>query len=112
MTSDCLGDARGAAPNLSRSYRGIDVCIISTAQHARPNVIQCNEPVLAQLIKFSLEVVIKPFSVEEITQKLYLIANQDDLREGLSSKSLRRGKLFDWNKSAEQCFDIILNVVK
>ena len=30
----------GAAPNLSRSYLGIEVCIISTAQHAKPNVIQ------------------------------------------------------------------------
>ena len=37
---DCLGDALGAAPNLSRSYLGIDVCIISTAQHAKPKVIQ------------------------------------------------------------------------
>jgi glycosyltransferase involved in cell wall biosynthesis len=55
---------------------------------------------------------VDPFSVEEITQKLHLIANQDDLREGLASKSLSRGKLFDWNKSAEQCFDIILRIAK
>ena len=40
------------------------------AQHARPNVIQCNEPVLAQLIKFSLEVVIKPFSVNSFASSL------------------------------------------
>ena len=62
ITSDCLGDALGAAPNLSRSYLGIDACIISTAQHASPNVIQCNDPVLAQLIKVSLAMVTKPFS--------------------------------------------------
>ena len=30
----------GAAPNLSRSYLGMEVCIISTAQQASPNVIQ------------------------------------------------------------------------
>ena len=54
----------GAAPNLSRSYLGIDVCIISTAQQANPKVIQCRDPVLAQLIKFSEEVVIKPFSLK------------------------------------------------
>ena len=30
----------GAAPNLSRSYLGIAVCIISTAQQAKPKVIQ------------------------------------------------------------------------
>ena len=51
----------GAAPNLSKSYLGIAVCIISTAQQAKPKVIQCNEPDLDQFIKFSNEVVIKPF---------------------------------------------------
>ena len=51
----------GAAPNLSRSYLGIAVCIISTAQQARPNVIQCKDPDLDQLTKFSNDVVIKPF---------------------------------------------------
>ena len=40
ITSDCLGEPLGAAPNLSKSYLGIDVCIISTAQQARPKVIQ------------------------------------------------------------------------
>jgi len=61
MTSDCLGDPLGAAPNLSKSYLGIAVCIISTAQHARPKVIQCNDPALDQLIRLSRDVVIKPF---------------------------------------------------
>ena len=61
ITSDCLGDALGAAPNLSKSYLGIAVCIISIAQQAKPKVIQCRDPVLAQLIKFSEEVVINPF---------------------------------------------------
>ena len=61
ITSDCLGEPLGAAPNLSRSYLGIAVCIISTAQQARPKVIQCNDPDLDQLIKLSNEVVINPF---------------------------------------------------
>ena len=60
----------GAAPNLSRSYLGIEVCIISTAQQAKPKVIQCNEPVRAQLTKFSLEVVIKPFSAKSFARSL------------------------------------------
>jgi hypothetical protein len=70
ITSDCLGEALGAAPNLSRSYLGIEVCIISTAQHARPKVIQCKEPVLAQLIKLSVDVVIKPFSAKSFAKSL------------------------------------------
>jgi len=48
ITSDCRGEARGAKPKRSASYRGIDTCIISTAQHARPNVIHINDPVRAQ----------------------------------------------------------------
>ena len=70
ITSDCLGEPLGAAPNLSRSYLGMDVCIISTAQQARPKVIQCNEPALAQLTKFSNEVVIKPLSVKSFANFL------------------------------------------
>ena len=70
ITSDCLGEALGAAPNLSRSYLGIEVCIISTAQHAKPKVIQCSDPVLAQLTKLSNDVVIKPFSLKSFANSL------------------------------------------
>ena len=59
-----------AAPNLSKSYLGIDVCIISTAQHARPNVIQCNDPERAQLTKLSIDVVIKPLSANSFARSL------------------------------------------
>ena len=51
----------GAAPNLSRSYLGIEVCIISTAQQARPKVIQWSDPDLDQLTRLSSDVVINPF---------------------------------------------------
>jgi glycosyltransferase involved in cell wall biosynthesis len=80
--------------------------------------MKCGVPIIAGNCSVLPEVAgdaaiyVDPFLVEEITQKLHLIANQDDLREELSSKSLMRGKLFDWNKSAELCFDIILNVAK
>ena len=44
MTSDCLGDGRNTAPYLSKSYLEEAVCIISTAQQARPKVIGQSEP--------------------------------------------------------------------
>src|SRR5580765_7348933 len=62
MTSDWRGDARGAKPKRSASYRGMDICIISTAQHASPNVIHINEPVRAQVIRSSVAVTRKPLS--------------------------------------------------
>jgi len=62
IRSDWRGLARGAMPNRSMSKRGIEACIISTAQQARPKVIHISEPVRAQLITSSSEVVMKPRS--------------------------------------------------
>src|SRR5262245_53539337 len=62
MTSDWRGEARGAKPKRSRSQRGIEACIISTAQQARPNVIHISEPVRAQLMRSSVVVTRKPLS--------------------------------------------------
>ncbi|KAJ0340080.1 hypothetical protein COL154_014188, partial [Colletotrichum chrysophilum] len=42
--------------------RGIETCIISTAQQARPNVIHISEPVRAQVINSSADVTRKPLS--------------------------------------------------
>ena len=39
ISSDCLGLALNTTPNRSMSYLGAAKCIISTAQHAKPNVI-------------------------------------------------------------------------
>ena len=55
---------------ISKSYLGIEVCIISTAQHAKPKVIQCKDPALAQLIKLSKDVVIKPLSAKFFANSL------------------------------------------
>ncbi|KAG4221014.1 hypothetical protein PC116_g30509 [Phytophthora cactorum] len=53
MMSDCRGDARKIIPSLSWSYRGVDTCIISTAQHASPNVIGQKDDCRAQLAIWS-----------------------------------------------------------
>ena len=44
MTSACLGEALNTMPYLSMSYLGAAMCIISTAQQARPNVSGQREP--------------------------------------------------------------------
>src|SRR3954453_11359112 len=62
MTSDCRGEARGAKPKRSTSERGIDTCIISTAQQARPNVIHISDPVRAQVMRSSVAATKKPLS--------------------------------------------------
>src|SRR5207248_10990121 len=62
ITSDCRGLGRNTTPKRSRSYRAAPACIISTAQHASPNVIGHIEPLRAQLMTLSSVVVTKPFS--------------------------------------------------
>ena len=62
ITSDWRGEARGAKPKRSRSQRGMEACIISTAQQASPNVIHISEPVRAQLMRSSVVVTRKPLS--------------------------------------------------
>jgi hypothetical protein len=52
MTSLCLGLARKMTPNRSWSYRGVDTCIISTAQQASPNVIGQIDPCRAQFTTY------------------------------------------------------------
>jgi hypothetical protein len=44
----------------------IDICIISTAQQASPNVIHIKEPVRAQMIRSSVAVTTKPLSARSL----------------------------------------------
>jgi hypothetical protein len=48
IKSACLGLALKITPNLSKSYLLTVACIISIAQHAKPNVNGQKEPCLAQ----------------------------------------------------------------
>ena len=91
-------------------FEGFGIPLVEAMKCGVP-IIAGNRSVLPE-VAGTAAMYVDPFSVEEITQKLHLIADQDDLREELASKSLSRGKLFDWNKSAEQCFDIILRMAK
>merc|ERR1719266_202166 len=54
MTSACLGDALKTTPYRSMSYLGAAMCIISTAQHARPKVKGHNEHFGPQFTRSSI----------------------------------------------------------
>src|SRR3546814_3264240 len=66
ITSDWRGDARGAAPKRSMSYRGMLTWIISTAQQARPKVIHHSDPVRAHWNSSSVDVTRKPLSLTSL----------------------------------------------
>src|SRR3569833_1629255 len=56
MTSACRGEARKKLPSRSWSYRGIETCIISTPQQARPKVRGQSVPCLSLLLLVFCEV--------------------------------------------------------
>src|SRR3546814_4950348 len=56
ITSDWRGDARGAAPKRSMSYRGMLTWIISTAQQARPKRSEEHTSELQSLMRISYAV--------------------------------------------------------
>jgi len=51
------------------SYLGAAACIISTAQHARPNVIGQREPFLAQLTRSSSLVTVKSTALSNLPRE-------------------------------------------
>ncbi|MCR9170859.1 MAG: glycosyltransferase family 4 protein [bacterium] len=48
-----------------------------------------------------------PFSVEDIALKMTELANNDALRNDLSSKGLERSKLFSWDSAAEKVWNVL-----
>ena len=48
-----------------------------------------------------------PFSIDDICEKLTILAHDEKLRSELSSKGLERAKLFSWDKSAEQVWEVL-----
>ena len=57
MTSACLGEALKTTPYLSMSYLGAAMCIISTAQHAKPKVKGHKEFLRPQFAKSSIRAI-------------------------------------------------------
>lgn len=53
-----------------------------------------------------------PFSVEEITAQMEQMVVDTALHTSLSEKSLERGKLFSWDRTAETCWEVIQTAVK
>jgi glycosyltransferase involved in cell wall biosynthesis len=53
-----------------------------------------------------------PFSIDDICEKLTTIAHDEKLRSELSVKGLKRAKLFSWDKSAEQVWEVLEKQLK
>ena len=68
----------------------------------------CGTPVITSNTSSLPEVVgdagimINPYSVDELANKMYEVLTNDGLREELSKKGLERAKLFSWKKCAEE----------
>ena len=68
----------------------------------------CGTPVITSNTSSLPEVVgdagimVNPYDVDELANKIYEVLTNDGLREELSKKGLERAKLFSWKKCAEE----------
>lgn len=53
-----------------------------------------------------------PMNVDDITAKLAMIANNEQLKSELRTKGLERSKLFSWDESAERVWDVLMDTAK
>jgi glycosyltransferase involved in cell wall biosynthesis len=70
--------------------------------------MQCGTPVITSNTSSLPEVVgdagimVNPYDVDELANKMYEVLTNDGLREELSKKGIERAKLFSWKKCAEE----------
>ncbi|UXM85521.1 glycosyltransferase family 4 protein [Methanococcus aeolicus] len=70
--------------------------------------MQCGTPVITSNTSSLPEVVgdagimVNPYDVDELANKMYEVLTNDGLRDELSKKGLERAKLFSWKKCAEE----------
>lgn len=80
--------------------------------------MQCGTPILAGNLTSLPEVgenavlYCDPMNIDDIAEKLGLIANDDKLKSELSIKGLERSKSFSWDKSAQKVWEILMDVKK
>ncbi len=55
---------------------------------------------------------VDPFNVEEITAAMLKMSSDDELRDKLSQKGLKRSQLFSWDSTADVIWETILEVVQ
>ncbi|ABR55980.1 MAG: hypothetical protein PWP15_87 [Methanothermococcus sp.] len=70
--------------------------------------MQCGTPVITSNTSSLPEVVgdagimVNPYDVDELANKMYEVLTNDGIREELSKKGIERAKLFSWKKCAEE----------
>ena len=64
-------------------------------------VITSNTSSLSEVVG-DAGIIVNPYDVDELTNKIYEVLTNEGLREELSKKGLERAKLFSWRKCAEE----------
>ncbi len=74
--------------------------------------VACGTPVIASNTSSLPEVVgdagimVNPYDVDELVDKMYEVLTNDGLRDELSKKGLERAKLFSWEKTAKETWNV------
>jgi len=64
-------------------------------------VITSNSTSLPEVVG-NAGIMINPRNINELTESMYKVLTDKDLRKNMAEKGLERAKIFDWGKSAEQ----------
>ena len=78
----------------------------------------CGTPVLTSKV-FSLPelvgeagILVDPYNIDEIKEKMILLANNKELRNELRQKGVEKSKEYTWENTSNKIFDLIKNTTK
>lgn len=86
-------------------FEGFGIPLVEAMQSGTP-VLSGNQTSLPE-VAGDAALYCDPFSIDDICQKLTILAQDEKLRSELSQKGLERAKLFSWDKSAEQVWEVL-----
>lgn len=111
VSLDALAEIMGSATCLAfvSYFEGFGIPLVEAMQAGVP-VLAGNKTSLPE-IGGDAVLYCNPYSVESIQNQLYLLLSDEDLREELIEKGLKRAKDFSWDYTARDLWNAILKVI-
>ncbi|TNE55408.1 MAG: glycosyltransferase family 1 protein [Bacteroidetes bacterium] len=86
-------------------FEGFGIPLVEAMKCGIP-IISGNKTALPEVVD-DAGILVDPYKVEEITQAMIQLSENEELRTELAKKSLERGKLFSWDQAAKEVWEVI-----